>query len=79
MKRATERASLRAHIREIEIMCESVRYSALPAVGGTAHVVEVVYDQTRYKTVGRSRAEAYRKMIDHLTCIGPRADGPEDR
>jgi hypothetical protein len=71
-RREADHATLLAHISRLEEICDAVRYTPLPAVGGTAHVLEVIYLQARHKTVGRTRLEAYQKMIDHLASVAPR-------
>lgn len=58
--------ALLAQARQLEETCDVVRYTALPAVGGTAHVLEVVRGCAAHKSVGRTKAEAYRKMIEQL-------------
>ena len=65
-RREADHATLQSHIIRLEETCDDVRYARLPAVGGTAHVLEVIHRSVLHKTVGRTRAEAYQKMIDHL-------------
>jgi hypothetical protein len=71
-RRKADRATLLAQLNWLEETCDAVRYTPLPAVGGTAHVLEVVHLQVLHKTVGRTRSEAYQKMIDHLASVAPR-------
>jgi hypothetical protein len=65
-RRSADRAVLQSQITQLDETCDDVRYTRLPAVGGTAHVLEVVHLQVYHKTVGRTRAEAYRQMIENL-------------
>ena len=70
-RREADNAMLQSHISRLEETCDAVRYTPLPAVGGTAHVLEVVHLQVLHKTVGRTRSEVYQKMIDHLASVVP--------